>query len=115
MDTLLPLLSPFYHAAYSYPALIASAGWSNALRPRLSISAEDGISASVRGRQRWQRGTSGSSTRSVIGVTSAYRSLDLPGFAHHVIAARAAVGIARHHAEPVVYRLKPVLELRACT
>jgi hypothetical protein len=93
-DTLLPLLSPFYNTAYDYPALIASAGWSNARRPGLSVSAEDGISASVRGRQRWQRGASGSSTRSVVGVASAYRSLDLPGFAHHVIAARAAGGVA---------------------
>jgi hypothetical protein len=92
-DTLLPHLSPFYRAAHDYPAVIASAGWSNARRPSLSISPEDGISASVSGRQRWQRGTSGSSTRSVIGLTSVYRSLDLPGFAHHVIALRAAGGI----------------------
>ena len=92
-ESLLPQLSPFFSTAHSYPAAIASAGWSNAKRPGLSISAEDGVSASVRGRQRWQRGTSGSSTRSVIGVASAYRSLDLPGFAHHVIALRAAGGI----------------------
>jgi hypothetical protein len=92
-DTLLPLLPPFYNVAYTYPALITSAGWSNASRPGLSISAEDGISGSVSGRQRWQRGSSGGSTRSVVGVTSAYRSLDLPGFAHHVIALRAAGGL----------------------
>lgn len=92
-DALLSQLSPFYSAAHSYPAVIASAGWSNAKRPGLSISAEDGLSASVSGRQRWQSGTSGSSTRSVIGVASAYRSLDLPGFAHHVIALRGAGGI----------------------
>jgi hypothetical protein len=29
----------------------------------------------------------------VVGVTTAYKSLDLPGFAHHVLAARGAVGI----------------------
>ena len=92
-DTLLPLLDPFFNVAYTYPALIGSAGWSNARRPGLSISAEDGISGSVNGRQRWQRGSSGASTRSVVGVTSAYRSLDLPGFAHHVIALRAAGGL----------------------
>ena len=92
-DTLLKHLPPFYSASHDYPALIASAGLSNAQRPGLSISAEDGISVSVSGRQRWQRGTSGSSTRAVIGVTSAYRSLDLPGFAHHVIALRAAGGV----------------------
>ena len=92
-DTLLPLLPAFYSEPHTYPALVASAGWSNARRPGLSISSEDGISASIRGRQRWQRGSSGGSTRSVIGVTSAYRSLDLPGFAHHVLALRGAGGI----------------------
>jgi hypothetical protein len=92
-DTLLRRLPAFYNAAHNYPALIGSLGWSNARRPSLSISPEDGISASVSGRQRWQRGTSGSSTRSVVGVTSAYRSLDLPGFAHHVIALRVAGGV----------------------
>ncbi|HET6760636.1 MAG TPA: hypothetical protein VFH13_00980 [Gemmatimonadaceae bacterium] len=92
-DTLLPLLSAFYSRRYSYPALIASAGWSNARRPGLSISAEDGLGASISGRQRWQSGASRSSTRSVIGVMSAYRALDLPGFAHHVIAARGAGGV----------------------
>ncbi|MDP9202619.1 MAG: hypothetical protein M3P26_11900 [Gemmatimonadota bacterium] len=91
-DTLLPRLSPFYSTSHTFPALIAFAGWSNARRPGLSISPEDGISASVTGRQRWLDGSSGSSAR-IVGVTSAYRSLDLPGFAHHVIALRAAVGI----------------------
>jgi hypothetical protein len=92
-DTLLPYLPGFFSAGHDYPALIGSMGWSNARRPTLSISPEDGISASVNGRQRWQRGTSGSATRSVVGVTSAYRSLDLPGFAHHVIALRGAGGV----------------------
>ena len=91
--TLLPQLQAFYNTSHSYPAIVASAGWSNARRPGLSISAEDGISASLSGRQRWQRGTSGTSTRSAIAVTSAYKSLDLAGFAHHVIALRAAGGI----------------------
>ena len=92
-DTLLPHLPAFYSAAHNYPALVGSLGWSNARRPTLSISAEDGISASASGRQRWQRGTAGSATRSVVGVTSVYRSLDLPGFAHHVIALRVAGGL----------------------
>jgi hypothetical protein len=91
-ETLLPRLPGFYSNSHSYPALTGSAGFSNARRPGLSISAEDGISARVTGRQRWERGTSGASTRTAIGVTSAYKSLDLPGFAHHVIALRAAGG-----------------------
>ncbi len=92
-DTLLPLLSTFYSSSPTYPALVASAGWSNARRPDLSISPEDGVAMSVTGRQRWQSGASGAATRSVIGVTTAYKSLDLPGFAHHVLAFRGAMGI----------------------
>ncbi|HEV2016828.1 MAG TPA: hypothetical protein VGQ98_00845 [Gemmatimonadaceae bacterium] len=92
-DTLLPYLSSFYTTSPTFPAIVASLGWSNAQRPKLSISAEDGISATLRGRQRWQSGTSGSSTRSVVGVSTLYKSLDLPGFAHHVLALRGAGGL----------------------
>ncbi|MDQ6689699.1 MAG: hypothetical protein M3Z18_04240 [Gemmatimonadota bacterium] len=92
-DTLLPHLSSFYSRSPTYPAVIASAGWSNAQRPELSISPEDGISLSVSARQRWQGGASGSATRSVIAVSSLYKSLDLPGFAHHVVAVRGAGGL----------------------
>jgi hypothetical protein len=35
----------------------------------------------------------GSSTQSVVGVGTAFKSLDLPGFAHHVLALRAAGGL----------------------
>ncbi|HEU4748132.1 MAG TPA: LpqB family beta-propeller domain-containing protein [Gemmatimonadaceae bacterium] len=91
--TLLPQLPAFFSSSPTYPALVASAGWSNARRPPLSISPEDGVTLSLNGRQRWQTGASGASTRSVVGVTTAYKSLDLPGFAHHVLAFRGAVGI----------------------
>ena len=92
-DTVLQHLSSVYSQSRSYPALIASAGWSNAQRPGVSISPEDGISISANGRQRWRAGTTGGATRSVVGATLAYKSLDLPGFAHHVLALRAAGGI----------------------
>src|SRR5204862_6976505 len=49
-------LSPFFSASRTYPALIASAGWSNAQRPALSISPADGISRSMIGRAREQYG-----------------------------------------------------------
>jgi hypothetical protein len=90
---LLTRLNPFFTIPRTLPAIIASAGWSNAQRPALSISPEDGISASLNGRQRWQRGTAGSGTRSLVGISSIYKSLDLPGFAHHVLAVRAAGGV----------------------
>jgi hypothetical protein len=90
---LLVRLNPFYSTSRTLPGIIASLGWSNAQRPELSISPEDGISASVNGRQRWERGTAGSATRSIVGISSIYKSLDLPGFAHHVLAFRAAGGL----------------------
>ena len=96
-DSLLRHLSPFFSTSRTYPALVASAGWSNAQRPTLSISPEDGMSVSMSGRARWQYGSSGSSTRSAVGVGTAFKSLDLPGFAHHVLALRGAGGITDEH------------------
>jgi len=92
-DTMLQHLSSFFSEGHNFPAIVASAGWSNTQRPGLSISPEDGVSLSLSGRQRWQSGESGGSTRSVVGVSSAYKSIDLPGFAHHVLALRAAGGL----------------------
>jgi hypothetical protein len=92
-DTAARFLSTFFSKAHTLPSLVASAGWSNTQRPGLSISPEDGVSASVSARQRWDRGTAGVSTRSVVGVSSVYKSLDLPGFAHHVLALHAAGGL----------------------
>jgi len=92
-DTILKQLSSFFSRTHTYPAVVASAGWSNAQRPGLSVSPEDGISLSASGRQRWKGGTTGGATRSVVGTALAYKSLDLPGFAHHVLALRAAGGI----------------------
>ena len=77
-----------------YPAVLASAGFGNTQRPLLAISPEDGVSLSTTVRQRWRARDRGTATRSVVGVGRAYKSLDLPGFAHHVIAVRAAGGLA---------------------
>jgi len=93
-DTLLPRLPAIFGARRSYPSLFASGSWLNTSRPALAISREDGISVGATGRQRWQSGNGGGASRSIVGVMSAYRSLDLPGFAHHVIAIRGAAGAA---------------------
>jgi hypothetical protein len=91
-DSLLRYLSTYYGESHTLPAIVGVAGWSNAQRPSLSISPEDGVSTNLIVRQRWEQGTAGLSTRSFVGITSLYKSLDLPGFAHHVIALRAAGG-----------------------
>ena len=94
-DTLLAKLSPIFRESAQYPSIFASATWSNTRRPPLGISREDGLTLSVTARERWRyRGgeASGTPSHSIVGSTAAYKSLDLPGFAHHVIALRAAAG-----------------------
>ncbi len=93
-DTLISHLNPIFSETRNYPSVFASATWSNTQRPSLSISREDGISIGATARQRWLAGDLGGASRSVVGVAGLYKSLDLPGFAHHVIALRAAGGYA---------------------
>lgn len=69
-------------------------GWSNARTPPLAISPENGIAASAIVRQRWLVNRGRSDSRSVAAVLRGYRALDLGGFAHHVLAARLAGGLA---------------------
>jgi len=92
---LLPRLDPFYSESHQYPTLVAGAVFSNTQSPTLAISPEDGITLSGSLRQRWESST-GIDGRSAVVVGDAYKSLDLPGFAHHVIAFRAALGTADH-------------------
>jgi hypothetical protein len=80
----------------TFPRLLLSAGFANYQRPPFSISPEDGVSISVTVRDRLRSGEpgNGSYTLSTVGVAQAFKSLDLPGFAHHVAALRVAGGWA---------------------
>ncbi|HVF41227.1 MAG TPA: hypothetical protein VM939_15090 [Gemmatimonadaceae bacterium] len=93
-DSLIGLLSPAFATQRVFPSIFTSLSWSNARRPALSISREDGVALTATARQRWESGEASSASRSIVAVANGYRSLDLPGFAHHVIALRAAAGIA---------------------
>ena len=98
----LPLLARIdsvYRGAYYYPRITFSAGWGNVQYPALAISPEDGITLSSTTRYRWRTGDTASSsgTISVVGSTAGYKSLDLPGFAHHVIALHASGGVQDSH------------------
>ncbi len=95
-DTLLSGLLSFYQHGHQYPGLLASVAFSNTQRPTLSISPEDGIGVVLTGRQRWASGVGNSAAPSAVLVTTAYKSLPFPGFAHHVIALRAAGGITNN-------------------
>ena len=87
-DTLLPLINADL-SPRDYASGVIAAGWSNTQRPGLAISQEDGLSISGSARRRWRR-DGGAGTTILVGAARAYKSLDLPGFAHHVLAARVA-------------------------
>ncbi len=84
----------------TYPSLIASASFANYQRPPFSISQEDGIQLGVTVRDRIQSGLNGEgpSSYSTVGAASLFKSINLPGFAHHVIALHASAGYADDNA-----------------
>ncbi len=90
---LLTDIDPFYASRPNFPSVFTTVTWSNARAPALAISPEDGIALSGTGRIRWQDAAEATTERSVVGVFDAYKSLPLWGFAHHVIAAQAAIGL----------------------
>jgi hypothetical protein len=84
----------------TFPSLIAGLAFANYQVPAFAISAEDGVQLNVTVRDRTRSGAAGLGGQSVSTVVaaSAYKSLDLPGFAHHVIALRGAAGFADDNA-----------------
>ena len=84
----------------TFPTLIGAAGFANYQRPPFSISPEDGIDLGVTVRDRMRSGEAGTggASYSTVATASVYKSLDLPGFAHHVIALRGSAGYADDNA-----------------
>jgi hypothetical protein len=80
--------------ARRYWILSSSAGWSNAQATALSISPEDGVSMSVSGRLKWLDGGGPLASKNISAAATAYKSIDAGGFARHVLALRAAAGVA---------------------
>lgn len=91
-------IDSLYLRAYYYPRVMVSAGWSNVQYPLNAISAEDGVALAITSRQRWRWRDTLRFTSSVVGSASAYKSLALPGYAHHVLALNAAAGIQDNRA-----------------
>lgn len=92
-------LDTLYQRSYTFPRLFAGASFSNVQRPALSISQEDGVSLAVTVRERWRTDrAAGTRSTSAVGTASLFKSLDLPGFAHHVLALRLAGGLADRRA-----------------
>ena len=92
---LLVQLDTGFARADDYPRAHVGASWGNARRPPLSISPEDGIAVGMTVRERLRADApSVTASTSVVASATGYRSLDLPGFAHHVLALRLAGGWA---------------------
>ncbi|MCY7380244.1 MAG: hypothetical protein LH467_13020 [Gemmatimonadaceae bacterium] len=92
-------LDASFGRTYDYPRLFVGAGWVNSRRPALSISPEDGVALAFTARERLRTdAASRTASLSVVGTATGYRSLDLPGFAHHVLAVRVAGGFADRRA-----------------
>jgi len=77
-------------ATYDRRAVFVAAGWSNTTRPSLAISPENGIAVSGYAERRWAVGELARSATRLIATANAYKALNLPGFAHHVLALRGA-------------------------
>jgi hypothetical protein len=77
-----------------YWILSSSAGWSNAQASALSISPEDGIAIGVSGRLKWLDSGGPIASKNIAASVTAYKSIDAGSFARHVIAVRAAAGVA---------------------
>ncbi len=96
---LLKQLDPALSRQYKYPSVFLAGSWSNTQRPALSISAEDGVSLGFTARGRTRSDSMGArASASVIGTASLFKGLDLPGYAHHVLALRVAGGFADRRA-----------------
>jgi hypothetical protein len=75
-----------------YPRVLAGARYVRTQAAPYSISPEDGFTIGATARERWRTDVGSSATLSTVAAFTGYKSLDLPGFAHHVFAVRASAG-----------------------
>jgi hypothetical protein len=74
----------------------AEVGFSTMQRPGLAVSAEDGVAGSFTFRRRFGTGLQFEDVDEMVAVLSAAKSLPLPGYAKHVVAARVAYATTGH-------------------
>jgi hypothetical protein len=79
-----------------FPRLMLSSSFATYQSPPFSISPEDGFTIAATARERLKSGFSarGGSSLSLVGTFAGYKALDLPGYAHHVLALRGSAGWA---------------------
>lgn len=91
-ELLAALKNDYFRATHRRPFALLALAATNVQRPSRSISAEDGLTASVSGERLWDRDERRGAHTRAIGALAGYRSLDLPGYAHHVLALRTSGG-----------------------
>jgi len=79
-------------------AAFASLSFSTMQRPALAVTVEDGIALGVTHRQRFASGINREDVGETVVNLSLAKSLPLPGYARHVLAARGAYGFTAHTA-----------------
>jgi hypothetical protein len=79
-----------------FPTLTAATAYARYYTPTFAISPEDGLSVAITARERLKSAVnaSGGPSTSLVGALALYKSLDLPGYAHHVAALRVSTGWA---------------------
>ncbi len=83
---------PYFAETHRRPFALLGLVGSNVQRPSRSISAEDGVTASASGERLWDPDERRGGHTRAVGALAGYRSLDLSGYAHHVVALRVAGG-----------------------
>jgi Tol biopolymer transport system component len=86
--------------SHTFPTLTAAASFSNTQFPAFAISPEDGIKLNVTVRDRLRSGltANGGQSVSTVGALALFKSLNWPGFSHHVIALRGSAGVTDERA-----------------
>lgn len=84
---------PAFQELHVLPRAVTAVGVSTLQRPGLSVSTEDGVALNAVHRARFREDLADGFANEVILTANAAKSIPLPGFARHVVAARAAFGM----------------------
>jgi len=86
------LRDDYFRLMHRRPFAIVAGAASNVQRPARSYSAEDGLTGTLSAERLWDPDERRGGHVRALGSVAGYKSLDLPGYAHHVLAVRAAGG-----------------------
>jgi hypothetical protein len=82
----------FFSRTHRRPFVLGAVAAANTQSPRRSISEENGLSGFASAQRLWDRDERAGGHTRTVGSLAGYRALDLPGYAHHVLALRVSGG-----------------------